>query len=244
MSRLLLLLLLISCGNNQAGNIKNSIFDQFGALIQSDTTEQTIYLCFTGHDFNDGFDHVLEVLKENAIKGSFFLTGDFIRVNGEITKKIKQEGHYIGAHSDKHLLYCDWNKRDSLLHTVDSIKMDISQNLEELYKLNINPETFMPPYEWYNLSVVNAAADLNQQVINFTPGTRSHADYTTPDLKHYISSRDILESIYNFEDRNGMNGFHLLIHPGVSPLRTDKFYLHLDDLIVKLREKGYSYARF
>lgn len=221
-----------------------SNFEKEGAMVRSDTSSRTIYLCFTGHDFDDGFDHVLKVLKEQKIKASFFLTGDFVRSHKKLVIAIAKRGHYVGAHSDKHLLYCDWTKRDSLLHSTETIKADILNNLQALSDLKIYPQYFMPPYEWYNKKVVHIAKLLNQTTINFTPGTRSNADYTTPDMPNYRSSKEILESIYQFENSNNMNGFHLLIHPGVSPLRKDKLYLHLDEIISKFKAKGYVFDRF
>jgi hypothetical protein len=63
-------------------------------------------------------------------------------------------------------------------------------------------------------------------------------------MPNYISSNDILESIYSYQSLNGMNGFHLLIHPGTSPKRKDKFYLKLDKLISKLKKEGYQFSTF
>jgi len=220
------------------------IIDKYGAITRSDTLKKNIYLCFTGHDFNDGFEHVMSVLKKHEVAASFFLTGDFIRDNEELVKSISEEEHFIGAHSDKHLLYCDWSKRDRLLQPYDKIKADILLNLQKLNEKGIYPQYFMPPYEWYNQKVVEIALELNQQTINFSNGTRSNADYTTPDMANYLSSGDILASIFDFEELHGMNGFHLLIHPGTSPLRKDKFYLRLDELIDKLKERGYQFLRF
>ena len=183
-------------------------------------------------------------MDDKDIKASFFLTGDFIRNHTDLVKSIAKKGHYIGAHSDKHLLYCDWVKRDSLLHSPARIKKDIKQNLKELKALGLNAPYFMPPYEWYNQKVVDIANKLKQQCVNFSPGTRSNADYTTPDMPNYISSDEILASIYNYEQKHNFNGFHLLIHPGTNPKRTDKLYLHLADLITYLLEKEYTFARF
>ncbi len=221
-----------------------NIIDRYGAISRSDTSKKTIYLCFTGHDFSDGFDQVLSVLKSQHIAASFFLTGDFIRQHTPLVKAMARRNHFVGAHSDKHLLYCDWSSRDSLLHTPDEIKADIAQNLAELRRLGIYPAYFMPPYEWYNQEVVKLALELNQLTINFSPGTRSNADYTTPDRSNYVPSSTILESIRQYEKLNGLNGFHLLIHPGTSPLRVDKLYNHLNVLIGELKEKGYRFSRF
>jgi peptidoglycan/xylan/chitin deacetylase (PgdA/CDA1 family) len=220
------------------------IIDKEGAIVRSDTSKKNIYLCFTGHDYAEGFDYVLAVLKKQKVKGSFFLTGDFVRNNKKLVKQIIKNGHFVGAHSDKHILYCDWKKRDSLLYSEDLIKEDILQNLIVLKKQHIEPKYFMPPYEWYNKKVVEIAAQLNQKTINFSSGTRSNADYTTPDMPNYISSDDILKSIYNYVCLKNMNGFHLLIHPGTNPKRTDKFYFLLDELISKLKNEGYHFAKF
>ncbi len=220
------------------------IMDKYGAIIRSDTTKAYIYLCFTGHDFDEGFDYVLEVLQKQKIVASFFLTGDFIRNHKTLVKNIIQRGNFVGAHSDKHLLYCDWSKRDSLLHSPESIKADIVNNLKELNNLGIQANYFMPPYEWYNKKVVEIAQELNQITVNFSPGTRSNADYTTPNMPNYISSKAILNSIESYEKSNGMNGFHLLIHPGTNPLRKDKLYLNLEQLISEFKEKGYQFAKF
>lgn len=222
---------------------QNRIYEE-GALVRSDTLHKNIYLCFTGHDYYEGFDHVLGVLQNKKIKASFFLTGDFVRNHTDLVKRIIGQGHYVGAHSDKHLLYCDWSKKDSLLHTPNVIKEDILNNLKILQNLGANASYFMPPYEWYNTKVVQIAKELNQTTVNYSPGTRSNADYTTPDMSNYISSEAILESIYNYEKLKGMNGFHLLIHPGTNPLRKDKLYLHLDELIHKLISKGYQFKKF
>ena len=82
------------------------------------------------------------------------------------------------------------------------------------------------------------------QVINYTPGTLTNGDYTTPDMKNYYSSKAILDKIWKCEkeDPNGLNGHIMLIHFGTEASRTDKFYEQLPGLIKKLRRKGYSFT--
>ncbi len=82
------------------------------------------------------------------------------------------------------------------------------------------------------------------QLINYSPGTRSTADYTMPDMKNYKSSEEIYQSILDKEkkDVNGLNGFILLIHFGTDPKRTDKFYNRLDELLLALKKKGYKFT--
>jgi peptidoglycan/xylan/chitin deacetylase (PgdA/CDA1 family) len=229
--------------------IKNGVQEKEGAWIRSDINKKTIYLCFTAHEFMEGLPFVLETLRKEEINASFFLTGDFVRNHSALTKKMFLDKHYVGAHSDKHLLYCDWKNRDSLLFPIAVIKKDLGDNLDALSALGIarnKTRVFMPPYEWYNKEVAAQVRLWGFELINFTPGTSSNADYTTPEMKNYLSSDSILSRIFKFErdNPNGLNGFHLLIHVGTDPKRTDKLYSKLPELIQTLKLKGYSFARF
>lgn len=114
------------------------------------------------------------------------------------------------------------------------------------HRININRATyFLPPYEWYNDSISKWTNDLQLQLINFTSGTLSHADYTTDTEKAYRSSSTIFNSITGYEAShpNGLNGFLLLMHIGAGPGRTDKFFLKLPELISYLKTKGYRFLR-
>ena len=84
------------------------------------------------------------------------------------------------------------------------------------------------------------------QLINYSPGTKSNADYTWPEMgKQYSGSDSIYQSILRYEanNENGLNGFMLLLHAGTDPRRKDKFYRLLPSLITALKSKGYSFVR-
>jgi peptidoglycan/xylan/chitin deacetylase (PgdA/CDA1 family) len=80
-------------------------------------------------------------------------------------------------------------------------------------------------------------------LINYTPGTLSHADYTTSKDKNYRSSETIYNSIIDCERSKpaGLNGFILLMHIGAGPDRKDKFYTRLSELIKHLKQEGYQF---
>lgn len=224
---------------------QEKLYEKEGAWYRSDTTKKEIYLVFTGHDFDEGFPFVQQVLEKEKVPASFFLTGVFIRNHKELVRKLADQGHFIGPHSDGHLLYCNWEKRDSLLISEKTLKRDYRRNVKKLGKLGINTQLFMPPYEWYNRQVNDLLKEaFGAELVNFTPGTSSNADYTTPEMPNYKSSNEIFERIISYESELGLNGFHLLIHPGTDPKRTDKFYKRLPDLIKVLRERGYQFKRF
>jgi endoglucanase len=207
-------------------------------------------LVFTGDEFADGGKFITEELWRQKIKSSFFFTGRFYRNKSfkKTIQQLKKDGHYLGAHSDQHLLYCDWNKRDSLLITKKQFNFDLADNYTSMAQHGIDVKKatyFLPPYEWYNDTIAAWTKELQLQLINFTPGTRSHADYTTPLDKNYRSSKEIYNSIIDYEKAkpSGLNGFILLIHIGTDPARTDKFYQHLPELIKYLKAKGYQFQR-
>ncbi len=208
-------------------------------------------LVFTGDEFADGGASIIKTLQQEKVHGSFFLTGNFYRNNKfkKLIKDLQQNGHYLGSHSDKHLLYCDWTKRDSLLVTKLEFIKDIDNAYKELKKFGIEKSEahyFLPPYEWYNDSIALWTKENGLQLVNFSPGTRSNADYTYPEMgDKYVSSQFILNSILQYEQKtaNGLNGFILLSHIGTDPRRTDKFYFLLPALIKELKKRGYEFVR-
>ncbi len=218
-----------------------------GAIIRGDSTEKKIAIIFSGDEFAEGGDEVLQTLKRENVKASFFFTGNFYRNPSfkKLIQQIKKDGHYLGAHSDKHLLYCDWNKRDSLLVTKEQFENDLNKNYSEMNSFGVQKKDahyFLPPYEWYNDSIALWTKEMGLQLINYTPGTLSHADYTTAMDKNYRSSATIYKSIIDYEKKSaeGLNGFILLMHAGAGPGRADKFYKKLPMLIDWLKEEHYK----
>jgi len=217
-----------------------------GAVVRGDTARKSIALVFTGHEYADGGATIREALKASGAPASFFFTGDFYRSYPALIGALKKDGHYLGAHSDRHLLYCSWEKRDSLLVTRQVFLTDLRNNYREMRKAGIKKKEaryFLPPYEWYNEAVAGWVREEGLVLVNFTSGTLSNADYTTPSMPNYRSSERILESIRKLEREKGMNGFILLVHIGTDPERTDKLYDHLPQLIRELKQKGYTFMR-
>lgn len=221
-----------------------------GGITRTDPTKKVIHLVFTGHEFGDGGEIIQSVLAKHGVKASFFFTGDFYRTRkfARLITSLKRDGHYLGAHSDKHLLYCTWEKRDSLLVTREEFQKDLLDNYKEMERFGIprdDAKYFMPPYEWYNDSISVWTRQLGLLLVNFTPGTYSNADWTHPGLgKQYLCSDTIFARILRYEEGkpNGLNGFLLLTHIGTDPRRTDKFYLRLDSLVTSLQKRGYRFA--
>lgn len=216
-----------------------------GGIIRTDPSVRHIDFVFTAADKADGADRIISTLRKYNIKGGFFFTGEFFELYPDVVRRLVAEGHYVGSHSYGHLLYAPWGKRDSLLVTRQEFEEDMFKSYKVLREFGITEAPyFIPPYEHYNATISSWARQLGLQVINYTPGTLTNGDYTTPGMSRYFSSKEILGKIREYErtDPDGLNGHIMLIHFGTDPSRTDKFYDKLPGLIRELRRKGYSFT--
>lgn len=233
-------------GNPIITNDKNTY--NYGAITRTDKDKKRISLIFSGHEFADGYETISRTLKKLNIKASFFFTGDFYRQPdfAKVIKGLKSDGHYLGAHSDKHILYCSWEKRDSLLVSKTAFLHDLKNNYSEMKKFGIKKNQasfYLPPYEWYNDSISIWCREAGLTLINFTPGTLSNADYSIPAMNEkYHSSDEIYKRILKTESNEGLNGHILLFHIGTDQHRTDKMYNKLYDLLTLLTNDGYEFV--
>jgi peptidoglycan/xylan/chitin deacetylase (PgdA/CDA1 family) len=235
--------------NSIPGYAPLSETDSQGATVRINADRKVIHLIFSADLAFEGAESILKTMEENDVKASFFLTGNCLREKKftPIIQTIIQKGHYVGGHSDNHLLYASWDDRQQSLVSADSLIADFRRNRDELAKFGIDVSQlpyFLPPYEYYNREQVRLIESLGQTVINYTPGIRTAADYTTPDMPNYQSSEQLLKQLFAFEAEQGLNGSILLIHPGTHESRTDKLYLHLDEIIRRLQDRGYTFERF
>lgn len=70
---------------------------------------------------------VLDVLKENDVKATFFVVGNNVKRYPEIAKRIVEEGHTIGNHSHTH-------RYEKLYTSLDALKAEINYCNDEIYK--------------------------------------------------------------------------------------------------------------
>jgi peptidoglycan/xylan/chitin deacetylase (PgdA/CDA1 family) len=221
-----------------------------GGIVRGQRATRRLALEFTGHEFAEGADTILDTLKRRHARASFFLTGDFLRRPEfrRVILRIRDEGHYLGPHSDRHLLYCDWSTAKTRLVSREAFDRDVRDNLAELSRLGIDTARvgfWVPPYEQYNPEICRWSLDSGLQIVNYTPGTRSNADYTGEADSNFVPSAEIVRRILAHErdDADGLNGFLLLMHIGAGPGRRDKMHDHLDALMDQLVARGYSFVR-
>jgi peptidoglycan/xylan/chitin deacetylase (PgdA/CDA1 family) len=219
-----------------------------GGIVRGRRDEKKLALEFTAHEFTEGGTTVLDQLAARHIKASFFLTGGCLRnpTNQALVRRILADGHFLGPHSDSHPLLCPWSGPKKTLVTKEFFIGEMESNLEAIEKFGIKRtavQFFIPPYEWYNGEIARWAGEMGLHLINFTPGTRSTADYTGDSASNFVSSKAIMASIVAREKQSGLNGYLLLLQLGSGPRRTDKMTDHAGELIDYLQGRGYRFVR-
>lgn len=231
---------------------KAAVTVERGAIVRGPRDQKVMAVMYTGGDYADGGPTILGELQRRGLKASFFFTGDFLRraEYKPLIERIRDEGHYIGAHSDKHLEYASDDSPPKLLVTRAEFEEDVTRNLVEIERFGIPRSAariFLPPFEQYTPEIAAWTRARGMLLINFTEGTSSNADYLEDTAPNFISAEAIVKSILAQEERtrdDGLRGFLLLMHIGVGPDRKrDRLYEHLGALLDELSRRGYRFVR-
>ena len=163
----------------------------------------------------DDIDQILEVLKQNNAKITFFLVGDWIDKFPEAVKKIYEDGHEIASHSNTH-------------PHVNNLTYE--ENIEEIEKSNEKIEKitgqrtqiYRAPYGEYNNTVIQAAQDKGYYTIQWSLDTLDYTGLTGDEMWNRI--QDKVKS-----------GDIILTHNGTKHTADS-----LDMLIKNIKQKGFE----
>ena len=222
--------------------------DKFGGIIRGDVAQRKLSLVFTGDEKGESTAPILKTLAERRIRAGFFVTNNFLEqpeLSG-LVKSAMAEGHYVGPHSAKHLLYASWEDRAKSLVSREEFTADLAANLKALRAIGALPARhafFIPPYEHFNRDQVKWCKPLDVTLFNFTPGSGSNRDYAPEGDSHFATSQKIYDDILAYErkDPHGLNGFILLMHLGSG--RADPLHPRLGALCNELTKRGYEFVR-
>lgn len=148
---------------------------------------KTCYLTFDDGPSPNVTAKVLDILKENDIKATFFVTGENAKAYPDIIKRMDAEGHSIGNHSYSHNyseLYADDSSFDSSLI---ACKNAINEILGRDYQNKIfrfPGGMFGKPASWYTYNI-NAEG---YQYINWNALTGdSEGEVENPDSEYLMN---------------------------------------------------------
>lgn len=163
----------------------------------------------------DDIDSILETLKNNNTKITFFMVGEWVDKYPEAVKKIAEAGHEIGSHSNTH---------------PHVNKLSAEKNLEEI-KLSVNKiekitnkkvELYRTPYGEYNDTVIKTAKTNGYYTIQWNLDTLDYEGLTCDEMWNRIKNKISKGSI-------------ILSHNG-----TEHTAESLDTIIKNIKAQGYE----
>ncbi len=142
-------------------------------------------------------ESILEILKENEIKTTFFLTGFWVEDYPEYVKLIAQEGHEIGNHTLTH------PHLNSL--SGDEVRTELKRVEQMIEKVSGQKTAlFRPPFGEYSNQVIEAAAGLGYKTIQWSIDSLDWQNLTKDEIVERVTSRAHSGAIILFHN----NGLH------------------------------------
>ena len=221
--------------------------DEVGAVRlfhprQPGSASGRLALVFNAVDSAEGLTTILNTLQDYNIRATFFLNGEFIKTNPEATVAIAEAGHETGS-----LFFHYFDMTDSV-YQVDRefIRRGLALN-ENLFFATTGRELSLlwhAPYYFVNPAIIAASNDTNYRYIGRDVDT---ADWI-PRLANrllvdaYLSSWDIIERLVETKRPGSIIPIRIGVPADDEPFggRNDYLFNHLDLLINRLTERGYS----
>jgi len=163
----------------------------------------------------DDIDSILETLKNNNIKLTFFIVGDWADKFPEAVKKISDAGHEIGNHSNTH-------PHVNNLGETENIK-EIQSCSEKIEKLTGKKTTlYRAPYGEYNNIVIRSSKAVNHIPVQWNLDTLDYTGLTG-------------EEMWKRLDGKLSKGSIILMHGG-----TENTANSLDMIIKNIKQQGFE----
>ena len=75
---------------------------QYDAFYMDNSGEKTLYLTFDEGYENGYTGKILDILKKHEVPAAFFVTGSYFDREPELIKRMVEEGHIVGNHTENH----------------------------------------------------------------------------------------------------------------------------------------------
>lgn len=180
--------------------------------------KKEVYLTFDAGYDNGNMIKILDVLDEKNVKGTFFITGDFLERFSDLVIDINDRGHIIGNHTYSHKNITCLSK-DELINDVKKVE----EKYESLTGDKID-NYFRPPAGVFNNESLKTIKQLNYNTIFWSI---AYKDWET-------NNQGNIDNSINLIIDNLHNGAIILLHTV-----SDSNVKALPVIIDKIREEGY-----
>lgn len=84
------------------GKVNKQIIDENKGIAMGNKDTKKVYLTFD-EGYEAGYtEKILEILKQNDVKATFFITAHYVNTSSDLVQKMIDEGHTIGNHTVNH----------------------------------------------------------------------------------------------------------------------------------------------
>jgi polysaccharide deacetylase family sporulation protein PdaB len=136
---------------------------------------------------------ILEILKKNSVRATFFVVGSLAEYHPEIVKKEAELGHEIANHSYTHPRFSKLKESE--------IKAEIEKTDAIIKKAaGVTPRLFRPPEGAYSQGIVSIAASLGKETVIWTVDTLDWAKSPTDKIVENVKTNVTAGSIILFHD--------------------------------------------
>jgi len=203
-------------------DVDKEALKELNGYYMGNEEEKKIYLTFDAGYENGNTEKILDALKENDVKATFFLVGNYLETCPEIVKRMVEEGHIVGNHTYHH-------KDMAKLTTKESFLKELT-DLEALYKEEIGidmPKFYRPPQGKFNEDQLQWAKDAGYKTCFWSLA------YVDWDEKKQPSKEEAMDKLTK------------RIHPGAIVLLHSTSSTNgeiLGDIIKEWKKMGYSFG--
>ncbi len=186
--------------------------------ISGTQTEQKVVALTFDHSWGNTFTpSILDTLKENDVKATFFIMGPWAKKYPEVAKQICEAGHELASHGHKHENYGE--------KTREWVKNDVKTAHEEIKSVTGKDCSLVrPPNGSYSREALQAIEDLGYKTIIWNIDS---LDWKNP-------GKDvIIERVVKRLKPGGI----ILLHASDTPRQTADA---LPELIKRIKEEGYQ----
>lgn len=196
------------------------LLDKHQAFYVDETDEKVLYLTFD-NGYEQGYtEQVLDVLKKQNIPATFFVTGHYVKSEPGLVKRMSDDGHIIGNHSNTHPDFTKMSK-ENVKQELDTLEKYVAE-ITDQKKLTY----LRPPRGTFNEDTLSWADELGYVHVFWSLAFK---DWETDQQKGWKYAYDqILSQIHP--------GAVLLLHT-VSEDNAEA----LDKVITELKEQGYTF---
>ena len=202
--------------------VNQATLEKMGGVYLGDTKEKTIYLTFDAGYENGCTARILDVLQKHNAPAAFFLVGNYLEKNGDLVRRMVEEGHIVGNHTMHH---SDMSK----LSDPESFSRELKE-LEALFRQVTGkelPKYYRPPQGIYSEENLKMAKELGYKTVFWSLAYVDWQQDRQPTREQAL--KKLLPRTHN--------GAVILLH-STSKTNADI----LDDLLTEWETRGYRFA--